>query len=294
MTTPDVHRELIERDPPMSGPDIANLNRANRARLAARGLDDDVAVPSHDKFTHAAAIVCAESGYWLGLRSDTYLAKKNGKLVCSKGMQDTIRNPDHRNADQLHRAQERRAALDEGPRYYKELLKKDGTLGKGVEAAHAWAIRHIGIKESPLGSNWGSAIEPLIRGAGYNGPVPWCGCFVNGALMAAGLPSGASWGIGYTPGIRIHAMRGIDGWKWVGSASGHRGCLALFDVPGGDPTEHVAWVEDKISPTVYRTIEGNTSNGLSGSQAEGNGAFRRERSTQMSNFRLIGFAVPPY
>ena len=53
---PAVHRALVVVDPPMEGRDVANLQRATKKCLKARGLDDDVPVPTHGKFTLATAI----------------------------------------------------------------------------------------------------------------------------------------------------------------------------------------------------------------------------------------------
>lgn len=283
----------------MNGRDVANLQRAIVERLTARGLGDDVNVPGHDKFTHAMAIAALEAQYWIGLRSDTYLktiVPKGGgprQIVCTKGAQDLIRNPGNRDADQRHRAEERRHVLDQGPRYWDDLVKKSvGSTGKGPDAALRFAINQIGTTEIPFGSNWGGKVEQWIKLAGYIGPVPWCGCFVNACCIAAGVPNGRGW-IGYTPAIIQHAKSGAGGWKWVGPSGGHRGMLALFDIPGGDPAVHVEIVEKRQSPSAYSCIGGNTTpKGMSGSQANGGAVGRTDRSTGGS-FHIVGFAIPP-
>ena len=72
---PAIHRSLTVVDPPMEGRDVANLQRAVRARLRAAGLGDDVALPDDGRFTLATALACIEAQYVLGVRSDTYLRK---------------------------------------------------------------------------------------------------------------------------------------------------------------------------------------------------------------------------
>ena len=290
---PSVHRDLVVTTTPMAGRDVANLRRALQARLHdARGLHE-VPVPAHDKFTHAMWLACVEAGYFLGAQSATYLRTRNHRGVCTEGLQDIIRNPGKRTPEQLARARSRQGQLARGPRYYEELADKHGiTRGTGIDAALRFATAQIGTVEKPAGSNWGPKIRDWITVAGYEDPVPWCGCFANAVIMAGGLPAGVGW-VGYTPAIVVHAQQGIDGWKWVGPADGRRGDLALFDTPGGDPAVHVGVVEKRLSASLYRTIEGNTSSGTSGSQSEGGGVFRRERSTQ-GNFRIIGFARPPW
>lgn len=292
-TDPSVHRDLVVSDPPQEGRDVANLQRAVKDRLTARGLLDDVPVPTHGKFTHATWVACVEAGYFLGLLSDTYLKTDEGRGVTTEGAQAIIRNPDRRSGDQLSRAKERAGQLERGPRYYDDLAHAAGvTPGKGVKSALAFAESRIGTTENPAGSNWGHPVQDWIRAAGYTSPVPWCGCAANAFLMAGGQPSGAGW-IGYTPAIIVHARNGIGGWSWHGTTDGEPGDLALFDTPGGDPAVHVGMVEKPISATTYQTIEGNTSSGSAGSQDHGGGVFRRQRSTQ-GTFRIVGFARPPW
>lgn len=291
---PTPHRDLVVLDPPMEGRDVANLQRATEARLDARGID--VPMPTHGKYTHATAVAVVEGGYFLGALSETYLktTKVGGKrrLVATQGLQDMMRNPDDREPEQLARAKDRQGQIDRGARYYDDLAKEQGVSGgKGAEASLAFARKYIGVTEKPAGSNWGHPVQDWIKLAGYVGPVPWCGCAANAFCMAGGIPSGAGW-IGYTPAIISHAKRGVGGWSWHGTSSGKPGDLALFDTPGGDPAVHVGMVEKKINNSTYQTIEGNTSSG-SGSQSDGGGVFRRQRSTQ-GNFHIVGFARPPW
>jgi murein DD-endopeptidase MepM/ murein hydrolase activator NlpD len=138
---PAVHRELVVVNPPMTGRDIANLQRAIKERLDARGLADDVPTPLHGKFTQATWFGCVEAGYFLGLRSQTYLATDLGRGVCTEGAQTIIRQPGTRTSAQLERAKDRQG--HEGPRYYTELSAGSGT---GPVAS---PLRRI------LGDSWG-------------------------------------------------------------------------------------------------------------------------------------------
>lgn len=275
----------------MQGRDVANLQRALKDRLTARGLADDVPVPTHGKFTHATWLACVEAGYFLGLRSDTYLATQGdpARGVCSRGAQLIIRNPVSRDSFQLVRADARRVALIHGPRYFKTLVSA-GSLGAGADAALALARKHIGLTESPAGSNWGPTISDWIKSAGYNSPVPWCGCAVNAWCVAGGVPSGAGW-IGYTPAIIQHAKAGTGGWSWHTDCA--PGDLVLYDSPGGDAAVHVGMAEKRIAAGHVQTIEGNTSSGPGGSQANGGGVFRRDR-VSTPGFRIVGYARPPW
>lgn len=289
---PDVHRDLIVDDEPMLGRDVANLNRATRDRLKARGLVDDVPAPTHDKFTLSAALAAIEAAHWLGALTATYLHTAKGRRVCSEGMQQMIREPDKRTPEQLQRARVRREHSIGRPAVYDKLAKEAGATGKGVDAALRFAAAQVGTTESPAGSNDGPKIRTWWQLTGYGSPVPWCGCFVNACIIAGGCENGKGWAIGFTPAIVAHARRGAGGWSW--HAEGKPGDLALFDSgPGGDIAVHVGIVEKRMGAGSYQTIEGNTSSGDGGSQSNGGGVFRRQRSTS-GGFHIIGFARPPW
>jgi len=290
---PEVHRPLIAVDPSMLGRDVANVQRAARARLKNRGIGpDEVPVPDHDKFTVATALACIEAQYFLGLRSDTYLLKdKHGHRILTEGAQRILRHPDTRDDEQLERAKARAAQAKRGPRYYKQLAAEMGLTGDGPKDALAFAAEHVGIRESPPNSDSGPEIDDWCRAAGYDSPVPWCGCFVNACLMAGGIPSGAGW-IGYTPAIVQHAKNRNGGWSW--HMTGEPGDLALFDDgPGGPIARHVEIVRARISQTQYSTYGGNTSTG-NGSPNNGGAVARRDNRSTMGGFRIIGFARPPW
>lgn len=290
---PTVHRDLVVLDPPLQGRDVANVNWAVKERLDARGLD--IPTPTHDKFTHAAAVAAVEAGYFLGLLSETYLKRErvggDPRLMLTEGAQAIIRDPGKRSDEQLARAKERQGQLERGPRYYEELAREAGVqIGKGAEAALAFARKQIGVTERPPGSNWGKPIQDWIRVAGYTSPVPYCGCGCNAFVMAGGVPSGAGW-IGYTPAIVAHAKAGKGGWSWHTTAK--PGDLALFDAPGGDPVQHVGMVEKVVGPGHVVTIEPNTSSGRAGSQDDGGGVWRRDRVSS-PGWRIVGYARPPW
>ncbi len=289
---PTVHRELVVVDDPMLGRDVGNLNRATHDRLTARGLADDVPSPTHDKFTLAAALAAIEAGHWLGARSDTYLRTDKGRRVATEGLQLMIRVPSARTDEQIERAKVRRRHADGGPAVYDKLAKEAGATGKGVDAALKFAAAQIGTTESPAGSNDGPKIRTWWQLSGYGSPVPWCGCFVNACIIAGGCENGKGWAIGFTPAIVAHAKAGTGGWSW--HADGKLGDLALFDSgPGGAIAVHVGIVERQTGAGQYQTVEGNTSSGPGGSQSNGGGVFRRQRSTSGS-FHIIGFARPPW
>jgi len=289
---PSVHRVLVVVDPPLEGRDVAELQRATRTRLKARGLADEVPVPTHGKFTQATALACLEAQYFLGLHSETYLrTDEHGHRLVTEGAQRVIRDPLSRTPEQRQRAKDRRGQIERGPRFFEELGRTLGLGGgAGVKDALKFATAQIGIKERPPGSNSGPKIDEWCHVTGYKGPVPWCGCFVNACIMAGGLPSGAGW-IGFTPAILERAKSGTAGWSF--HKEGVPGDLALYDTPGGDPVVHVEIVRERLTTTRYSTIGGNTSAG-NGSPNDGGMVARRDDRSTVGQFRIIGFARPPW
>jgi hypothetical protein len=291
---PTVHRRLVVVDPPLQGRDVANLQRALIARLKARGLDDDIPVAVHGKFTRGTALACIDAQYVLGLRSDTYLSRDaHGHRVVTEGAQLIIREPDRRDARQLQRARERAEHVAANRAFFATMAGQLGISGRGPADAVRFAEAQIGIKERPPGSNSGPKIDDWCRLAGFDSPVPWCGCFVNACIMAGGVPSGAGF-IGSTVMILNRARKGIGGWKFVGPSEGRLGDLALYDDgPGGDPVVHVEIVRERRSTTTYSTVGGNTSSG-DGSQSDGGMVARHDNRSTIGGFHIIGFARPPY
>jgi hypothetical protein len=291
-TDPSVHRALVVVDPPMSGRDVANLQRAARARLEARGFGDDVIVPDHGKFTPATAFACIVAEHFLGLRSATYLMRDvHGHRVVTEGAQRILRHPDERDDQQLARAKARQAHAKQSPAFFAKLAADLGLNGDGIADALKFAASVVGTRENPPMSNDGPKIRDWCHAAGYTDPVPWCGCFVNACLMAGGLPSGAGW-IGYTPSILARAKAGTAGWSF--HKTGMPGDLALYDDgAGGDPVVHVEIVRKRLSATTYSTYGGNTSSG-NGSPSDGGMVARHDNRSTTAGFHIIGFARPPW
>ena len=49
------------------------------------------------------------------------------------------------------------------------------SLGKQAVSV---AIKQVGAKENPLGSNWGKPIQDYLKSVGINFPASWCMAFV--------------------------------------------------------------------------------------------------------------------
>ncbi len=181
-------------------------------------------------------------------------------------LRQKIRDPDRRNHAERVRAHERSDWLRRLRRRYD---------GHGPRAAIAYARKHVGVTENPPGSNRGLLIDRWERMCGVIA-APWCGCFANACLVAAGFPS-QSW-LRYCPWLEGRARSGEGGWSWHATSHARPGDLILF---GRNTAQHV-----ELYAGAGLTYGGNTSSGSSGSQDNGGGVFPA--------FPARGAARPPY
>ena len=153
------------------------------------------------------------------------------------------------------------------------------------------ALAYVGTVERG-GANRGPRVERFLRSVGLGPGQPWCAAFVSYALDAAGIRgpldgrgrvvrSGLAARFITARGIRAsEALRGTrtvpDGsvviWRRGSGPFGHAGLVLRWRGARGE------------------TVEGNTSSGASGSQADGDGVWRRTRTIQPgSHFRIVSF-----
>ena len=150
-------------------------------------------------------------------------------------------------------------------------------------AVLAVARSQLGTRESPRGSNR----TPYGAVYGLDGQ-PWCQIFIwwcfQRADLGALVPKGA-----YTPTIaRWYRDRG----QW-GSAP-RPGALAYMRFPGLDRISHVGIVETIPGDGSVITIEGNTrAPGVSGSQRDGDGVWRRRRRAYIAGYAYPAYAPDP-
>jgi hypothetical protein len=185
-----------------------------------------------------------------------------------------LRHPDQRSHPELARATARRDWL-------RRLRHRFD--GHGPAAAIAYARKFEGVTESPAGSNRGPRIDQWERMCDILGQ-PWCGCFCNACLVAAGFPS-QPW-LRYCPSIEGKARSREGGWSWHAISEARPGDLVLY---GLGIAEHV-----ELYAGGGVTYGGNTSSGSSGSQSNGGGVFKRQRSFHDPGFPARGVARPPY
>jgi peptidoglycan hydrolase-like protein with peptidoglycan-binding domain len=145
-----------------------------------------------------------------------------------------------------------------------------------VEQLLKIAAGELGTKESPADSNVCkySRWYPMVG--------PWCAMYVSWVLDKAGIDG---YKHAYTP-AGAELFRSQSRW----TEKPRPGDIAYFDFPDSLPRiQHVGFVE-RVNGDVITTIEGNTSAGTSGSQDNGGGVFRRERTRSL----IVGFGRPPY
>ena len=153
------------------------------------------------------------------------------------------------------------------------------------------ALAYVGTVEHG-GSNRGVRVERFLRSVGLGPGQPWCAAFVSYALTAARvhapldgqgrvIRSGLAARFITARSIRAsEALRGVravpDGsvviWRRGSGPFGHAGFAVRWRGARGE------------------TVEGNTSSGQNGSQANGDGVWRRTRTIQPgSYFRIVSF-----
>ena len=151
------------------------------------------------------------------------------------------------------------------------------------------------------GNNRGGQVEFFQSLMGGAPGDPWCADFVCSCLVKAyarlnGLDESraglakvvraASGGLiplcGYCPGLATAA--GGNGLLKPAEFAAAPGDLVLFDFHGQGEPHHVGFVRSMGNLTI-QTVEGNTSSGQAGSQADGDGVFLRTRS----RFGIFGF-----
>jgi hypothetical protein len=145
-----------------------------------------------------------------------------------------------------------------------------------------WHNAHLGITEDPPNSNSDNRKDGIrhAQDTCANGTwlrnQPWCGVWAFMGLYAAGLakPGTHSW-MASVASIEDKARAGaapFRGWTTDGSKAKKGDLVVLFG-----RGVHVGTVRE-ITSSTCRTWEGNTSSGSSGSQSNGGGSYKRDRS----------------
>lgn len=138
------------------------------------------------------------------------------------------------------------------------------------------AVKEVGVHEIGF-QNRGKRVDEYQRadslpGVGY----AWCMSLVQWCYKEAGTPLPT-----LTASVgQFLAWARRAGWV---VAAPHRGDLVCFNFDADNWPDHVGFVLWPAGPMV-RTLEGNTSPGNAGSQADGGGVYRRWRSKRRCVF----------
>lgn len=171
----------------------------------------------------------------------------------------------------------------------KRLARRYDGPEHAIVLAVGYAIAHVGVKEDAGRPNRGAQVDRWERQCGILGAA-WCGCFANACLVAAGFPN-QPWMM-FCPTIEGRAKAGVGGWSWHRTA--RVGDLVLY---GASIAQHVGMATEVDHNAVDAlTVEGNTTGGPGGPQADGGmvAERRRHRDGSLASFPIRGYARPPY
>lgn len=199
--------------------------------------------------------------------------------VATPYVQKIIEGIEKRTPVQVLRAKQRAAAA--------------AKAGHGLAGVLSHGLTHVGVEESPSGSNEGTPYPSgWEKNFGMNG-VSWCGCFAGSMILDAG--GHVTDRVAYVPYIVADARAGQDGfsrfvaWNSIGRDQRVKpGWLVTYDWNGNHSFGmHVGIVKELTSDGVI-ACEGNTESGNAGDQSDGGGVFVRTRS----NVDIIGYCCP--
>lgn len=142
------------------------------------------------------------------------------------------------------------------------------------------AAGEIGFREDPARPN----MTPYGDWYGMDGQ-PYCAMGISWAAAKSGDAEGFGGKFAYCP-YWVHYFQNAGRW----SQTPERGALVFFNF-GYDLAVHVGWVEQVLPGNLIQTVEWNTSSGNLGSQNNGDGVFRRIRSTLWG---VEGYGHPRY
>ena len=163
----------------------------------------------------------------------------------------------------------------------KKRPRPNGNGGQVGRRALAEALRHLGKRESPSGSNR----TEFGRWYGVDG-VPWCNIFVSYCFKV-----GAEYTI--CKGYRGAGVNGkgcayvptTEAWLraagfWIGRGAPEPGDIVIFNWDQRGVPEHIGIVEANLGGGRFRTVEGNTA---VGNDSNGGQVMRRQRYLSQVN-----------
>lgn len=159
------------------------------------------------------------------------------------------------------------------------------------QAALAEALKHLGVKEEPPGSN----LTTFGEWFGMNG-VPWCNIFVSycfkiGADYAITDNFQGGHGAGVVRGKGCAYVPTTEAWlratgMWLGRIAPEPGDIAIYNWDGGEP-DHIGIVIRDLGNGSFEAVEGNTGEG-----SDSNGGEVMRRIRQLSQVDGFGRVIP--
>jgi hypothetical protein len=243
------------------------LQAACNRRLQSRGLA--ALTVQENGVIDAKTLAAARKAAWaLGARQETYEAITDDKEI-SIGVQRMIRNPGRRTDAQISRGKARMSRL-------RAQRKAQKALGKSSrqKAVNAFLAK-VGTRENPPGTNGGGIISVMETFWGF-GKVPWCGISAGYHAVKFGGVKGLRSDVASVQAITDHSRACHQPYgKFQTSPAG--ALPGSFVIIGGSGT-HVGMLVQALPGGAAKTVEGNTSFGPGGSQANGGCIAARVRS----------------
>jgi len=161
------------------------------------------------------------------------------------------------------------------------------------------ALAYVGTRETRGRPNRGGHVDRFARlGARMEPPISWCAAFTSYVLRAVGRDVTDTRGVSVLGAVATRHItsssidaRGVQ----RGAARPPVGSLVIWR-RGATWQGHIGFVvQDDVHPGAWRlrcgrTVEGNTSSGATGSQADGDGVYRRQRCIEPgAYFRIVAF-----
>lgn len=136
----------------------------------------------------------------------------------------------------------------------------------------AAARAELGVVESS--PNWGPRISQYLAETNISFPAAWCMAFCQYVLEKAGVD------IGYPGAYVPHGEQWARGaGRWTQSPT--PGDLVVYNLDSDPEAEHVGIYLRSMPGGDIEAIEGNTSDGVVGSQDDGDGVYVRRRSRSL-------------
>jgi len=148
------------------------------------------------------------------------------------------------------------------------------------------ALGHVGVTETPPGSNEGEAVERYLASVDLGGGYAWCAAFARHVLDEANASRPAVRSAASTDYLTDRSLDATDVLR--GTAEPDRGSIVTFR--RGDTWRGHTAIARSWGQRCGGTVEGNTSPGDAGPQRDGEGVWKRRRCIRPgSYFRIVGF-----